>query len=63
MDSDDWLIGRQVFQLVNTMYQQGGNSYNKSEKTDTWAVYFNLVKIKSGLTVYHNYGLVPMERI
>ena len=30
MDSDDWLIGKQVFQLINTVYQQGGNSYNIS---------------------------------
>lgn len=23
MDADDWLIGNQVFQLVNTLYQTG----------------------------------------
>lgn len=26
MDADDWLIGRQVFQLVNSVYQKG-NTY------------------------------------
>lgn len=25
MDADDWLIGNQVFQLVNSLYQQGHN--------------------------------------
>jgi hypothetical protein len=25
MDADDWLIGSQVFQLVNSVYQNGNN--------------------------------------
>ena len=63
MDSDDWLIGKQVFQLVNTVYQQGGNTYNKSEQTDTWAVYFDLIKIKGGVTSFTISGNVPLEVI
>ncbi len=37
MDSDDWLIGNQVFQLINTVYQKG-NIY-KGEKYDVWQAY------------------------
>lgn len=37
MDSDDWLIGNQVFQLINTVYQKG-NMY-KGEKYDVWQAY------------------------
>lgn len=31
LDSDDWLIGNQVFQIVNSIYQN----------SDIWACYFN----------------------
>lgn len=31
LDSDDWLIGNQVFQIVNSIYQN----------SDVWACYFN----------------------
>ena len=33
LDSDDWLIGRQVFQLVNTLFQ--------SDPNDLWLLYLN----------------------
>jgi hypothetical protein len=39
MDADDWIIGNQVFQLVNTLYQTG-NIY-KNKKYDLWAIYFS----------------------
>lgn len=31
VDSDDWLLGRQVFKVVNALYQN----------TNNWAIYFN----------------------
>lgn len=64
MDADDWLLGRQVFQLVNTVYQQGGNSYNITEGKDTWAVYFNLLKAnKNKMPYYQVYGNIPLDVI
>jgi hypothetical protein len=39
MDADDWIIGNQVFQLVNTLYQTE-NIY-KNIKYDLWALYFS----------------------
>lgn len=38
MDADDWIIGNQVFQLVNSLYQSG-HSY-KGNHYDLWSLYF-----------------------
>lgn len=42
MDADDWLIGSQVFQLVNTLYQ-AGYSY-KGQTEETWSVYLSFLE-------------------
>lgn len=38
MDADDWIIGNQVFQLVNTLYQTGNWYEGKNE--ELWSLYF-----------------------
>jgi hypothetical protein len=37
LDADDWIIGNQVFQLVNSIYQFG--KLYKNMKYDIWALY------------------------
>ena len=39
VDADDWLIGNQVLQLVNTLYQQPIKETSISKTP--WALYFN----------------------
>ena len=38
MDADDWIIGNQVFQLVNTVYQTGKTVDGKQE--EVWSAFF-----------------------
>ena len=44
LDTDDYLIGRQVFQLVNTLYQSGYNYDGKNE--EVWSLYLNFIYSK-----------------
>lgn len=44
LDTDDYLIGRQVFQLVNSLYQGGYNYKDKNE--EVWSVFLNFVYSK-----------------
>ena len=39
LDSDDWLIGRQAFQLVNSLYQTG-KMYN-GEHQELWSLFLD----------------------
>lgn len=60
IDADDWIIGNQAFQLINSIYQ-AGNFYN-GHKYDVWCAYFN--HILSPPDYYpHNYlyGQIPTE--
>jgi glycosyltransferase involved in cell wall biosynthesis len=41
LDSDDWLIGRQAFQLVNSLYQTG-KMYN-GEHQELWSAFLDFI--------------------
>lgn len=46
IDADDYLVGRQVFQLINSVYQLG-NHFNGTRE-DIWAAYFNHISTSQG---------------
>lgn len=46
MDADDWIIGNQVFQLVNTIYQKG-NVY-KGKREELWLAYMTNIGYITG---------------
>lgn len=41
LDTDDYLIGNQVFQLVNSLYQQG--NYYKGKHEDLWSLFLDYI--------------------
>lgn len=50
MDADDWLIGNQVFQLVNSLYQTGNIWEGKRE--ELWCAYFSNIMCCPFFTLY-----------
>jgi hypothetical protein len=41
LETDDWLIGNQVLQLINSLYQKGNNVDNKNE--ELWYAMINSI--------------------
>lgn len=56
-DSDDWLIGNQVFQLINTIYQ-AGNIYN-GKKYEVWQAYTTNVAFFQQVPYIAETGTIP----
>lgn len=50
MDADDWIIGKQVFQMVNSIYQ-AGHFYN-GKREDLWLAYTSNIGYIAGCCPY-----------
>lgn len=62
LDTDDYLIGNQVFQLVNTFYQKG--QYYNGKHEDIWSLFLNYVGIRYPFIPYTSiYGGVDQKVI
>ena len=50
MDADDWIIGKQVFQMVNSIYQAG--HFFNGKREDLWLAYTSNIGYIKGCCPY-----------